>query len=81
VVIIWTRARSLPYLALAGVVTRRCPRAIFAERFPKLVAAYGRRTLSQRAALEVIAFALGGSAERLQKMGRGINEFVVRMNQ
>jgi transposase len=41
---------------------RRCPRAIFAERFPKLVAAYGRRTLSQRAALEVIAFALGGSA-------------------
>ena len=41
---------------------RRCPRAIFAERFPKLVAAYGRRTLGQRAALEVIAFALGGSA-------------------
>jgi len=41
---------------------RRCPRAIFAERFPKLVAGYGRRTLGQRAALEVIAFALGGSA-------------------
>ena len=41
---------------------RRCPRAIFAERFPKLVAAYGRRSLGQRAALEVIAFALGGSA-------------------
>jgi transposase len=41
---------------------RHCPRAIFAERFPKLVAAYGRRTLSQRAALEVIAFTLGGSA-------------------
>lgn len=41
---------------------RRCPRAIFAERFPKLVAAYGRRTLSQRAALEAIGFALGGSA-------------------
>ena len=41
---------------------RRCPRVIFAERFPKLVAAYGRRTLGQRAALEVIAFALGGSA-------------------
>jgi transposase len=41
---------------------RRCPRAIFAERFPKLVAAYGRRTLGQRAALEAIAFALGGSA-------------------
>jgi len=42
--------------------TRRCPRAIFAERFPTLVAPYGRRTLSQRAALEAIAFALGGSA-------------------
>jgi transposase len=41
---------------------RRCSRAIFAERFPKLVAAYGRRTLGQRSALEVIAFALGGSA-------------------
>jgi transposase len=41
---------------------RRCPRALFAERFPNLVAAYGRRTLGQRAALEVIAFALGGSA-------------------
>jgi transposase len=41
---------------------KRCPRAIFAERFPKLVAAYGRRTLGQRAALEAIAFALGGSA-------------------
>jgi transposase len=43
---------------------RRCPRAIFAERFPKLVAAYGRRTLGQRRALEVIAFALGGPPER-----------------
>jgi transposase len=41
---------------------RRCPRAIFAERFPKLVGAYGRRTLGQRAALEAIVFALGGSA-------------------
>jgi transposase len=41
---------------------RRCPRVIFAERFPKLVAAYGRRTLGQRSALEAIAFALGGSA-------------------
>ncbi|MDQ1741077.1 MAG: hypothetical protein QOE53_2729 [Pseudonocardiales bacterium] len=43
-------------------VTRRCPRAIFAERFPKLVAAYGRRSLGQREALEAIAFALGGAA-------------------
>jgi transposase len=43
-------------------VARRCPRAIFAERFPKLVATYGRRTLGQRGALEAIAFALGGAA-------------------
>ena len=41
---------------------RRCPRAIFAERFPNLVVAYGRRSWAQRAALEAIAFALGGSA-------------------
>jgi transposase len=41
---------------------RRCPRAIFAERFPQLVAAYGRRSWGQRAALEAIGFALGGSA-------------------
>jgi transposase len=41
---------------------RRCPRIIFAERFPKLVAAYGRRSWGQREALEAIAFALGGSA-------------------
>lgn len=41
---------------------RRCPRVIFAERFPNLVATYGRRTLGQRAALKEIAFALGGSA-------------------
>src|SRR4051812_28705502 len=38
--------------------TRCCPRAIFAERFPNLVAAYGRRSWGQRAALEAIAFAL-----------------------
>jgi transposase len=39
-----------------------CPRAIFAERFPTLVAAHGRRSWGQREALEAIAFALGGSA-------------------
>lgn len=41
---------------------RRCSRVIFAERFPKLVAAYGRRSRGQWEALEAIAFALGGSA-------------------
>ena len=41
---------------------RRCPRAIFAERFPRLVAVRGRRTRGQRAALEAIGFALGGAA-------------------
>jgi transposase len=40
----------------------RCPRAIFAERFPRLVVAYGRRTHGQRQALEAMAFALGGAA-------------------
>ena len=46
----------------SAVVSGAAHELIFAERFPKLVAAYGRRTLGQRAALEVIAFALGGSA-------------------
>jgi transposase len=41
---------------------RRCPRAIFAERFPRLVAVRGRRTRGQCAALEAIGFALGGAA-------------------
>jgi transposase len=41
---------------------RRCPRTIFAERFPELVAPYARRTHAQREALEAIAFALGGAA-------------------
>jgi transposase len=40
---------------------RGCPRVIFAERFSALVAVHGRRTRGQRAALEAIAFALGGS--------------------
>src|SRR3954465_13878248 len=31
-----------------------CPRAIFAERFPTLVAAYDRRSWGQREALEAI---------------------------
>ncbi len=41
---------------------RRCSRAIFAERFPELVAPYGRRSHAQRENLEAVGFALGGAA-------------------
>jgi hypothetical protein len=41
---------------------RACPRQIFAERFPGLVAPYARRTLGQREMLEEVALALGGQA-------------------
>ena len=37
-----------------------CDRKTFAERFPELVASYGRRTLLLRRTLETIALALGG---------------------
>ncbi|WP_445189202.1 hypothetical protein ACTXG6_19315 [Pseudonocardia sp. Cha107L01] len=37
-----------------------CSRKTFAERFPELVAPYGRRTLLLRQTLETIALALGG---------------------
>ena len=39
-----------------------CPRRIFAEQFPRLVARYARRTLAQSHMLEEIALALGGQA-------------------
>ena len=42
--------------------TRGCPRATFAERFPKLTRAYARRTLRQAEARLEIAFAQGGKA-------------------
>jgi len=41
---------------------RRCPRAIFAERLPRLVAPRGRRTLAQNRLLLDFACALGGQA-------------------
>ncbi|SRR5712692_7700499 len=50
---------------------RRCPRADFAERSPRLVAAYGRRTHGQRQALEAMAFALGGTAAARLATRRG----------
>jgi len=40
----------------------RCPRRIFAERLPTLVAAGARRSRPLHAALEQVAFALGGEA-------------------
>ena len=40
----------------------RCPQRIFAERLPNLVAAGARRSQGLHAALEEIAFALGGEA-------------------
>jgi transposase len=39
-----------------------CPRVIFAERFPNLAGVRARRTDRQKAALECVGFALGGSA-------------------
>src|SRR5437660_2779095 len=45
-----------------------CERQIFAERLPKVVAHYARRTLRLTEILTVIAFALGGQAgNRLTK--------------
>ncbi|MGH2459902.1 MAG: transposase family protein [Chloroflexota bacterium] len=40
---------------------RDCPRRVFAERFPRLTAAYARRTHAQRRALEDFGFEAGGS--------------------
>jgi transposase len=40
----------------------RCPRRIFAERLPSLVAAGARRSLPLHAVLERVAFTLGGEA-------------------
>jgi transposase len=40
---------------------RRCPRVIFAERFPDLVPAYGRRTVAQGARLQDLGCTTGGS--------------------
>jgi transposase len=42
--------------------TRACARRIFAERFPRLGAAFARRTHVQRAALADVGFEVGGSA-------------------
>ena len=67
--------RTLAKLPLAGrpvvlrVQVRRfrcanptCPRAIFAERLPRLGPVRARRTPDQQRALEQIGFALGGAA-------------------
>jgi transposase len=41
---------------------RECPRQIFTERLPELVAPYARRTLALSEVLTLIGFALGGEA-------------------
>jgi transposase len=40
--------------------TTTCARRIFTERFPRVVAPYGRRTRRAAAALEAVGFAVGG---------------------
>jgi transposase len=42
--------------------TLDCPRRVFTERLPELVAPYARRTLRLAGALELVAMALGGEA-------------------
>jgi transposase len=42
--------------------TRQCPRRIFTERLPELVAPWARRTLRLAEVLAVLAFALGGES-------------------
>lgn len=39
-----------------------CPRSIFCERLPRVVAHYARKTVRLNAALELIGFAVGGEA-------------------
>ncbi|MCA1849755.1 MAG: transposase family protein [Acidobacteria bacterium] len=39
-----------------------CPRRIFCERLPRVVAHYARKTVRLNAALELIGFALGGGS-------------------
>lgn len=47
---------------------RRCPRVIFAERFPDLAPAYARRTVAQRTQLQELGCTTGGSvAARLAR--------------
>lgn len=51
---------------------RDCPQVTFAERLPKLAGVRARRTHGQRAALQDIGFALGGSAGARLARRRGL---------
>ena len=68
----WRTLADLPWLGLAVCIrlrTRRwrcanprCPRRVFTERLPAVVARHARRTARLTAVVEAIAFALGGEA-------------------
>lgn len=51
---------------------RECPRRIFTERLPALVAPSARRTLRQRVEVQALGFALGGEAGARQAARQGI---------
>ncbi len=53
---VWLRVRKFFCLVLA------CPRRIFTERLPQIVASYGRVTTRFQEVLRLFAFALGGEA-------------------
>lgn len=66
------RVADLPWQGVSVILelhTRRfrclnslCPRLIFCERLPSVVAPYARKTVRLHAALELIGFAVGGEA-------------------
>ena len=49
-----------------------CPRRIFCERLPGVAAVYGRKTIRLQAALQLLAFALGGEAGARAARGLGL---------
>jgi transposase len=49
-----------------------CPRRIFCERLPGVAAVYGRKTVRLQAALQLLAFALGGEAGARAARGLGL---------
>ncbi len=69
------RVADLPWCGVAGATVRlqlqvrrffcdqsACPRAIFTERLPGVVAPYARRTVRLQQLVELVGFLLGGSA-------------------
>lgn len=76
------RVADLPWQGVSVILelhTRRfrclnslCPRLIFCERLPSVVAPYARKTVRLHAALELIGFALGGEAGARLARGLGL---------